>query len=309
MHWDLPEPDPKRQQRKGRAACMNFDSLDGFLTQGRARLADGPVALIFAEDEVELDRTLAHHINCGFKTVLLFAPDTFGMPEDLAGSVCRIRMDCSRPETVFEAINRVTEAASGQWLYYCYNAEFLFFPFCETRSVGEMLTFHSGEQRDAMLSYVIDLYAGDLDACPNAVCRDDAFMDRSGYYALARTAPDSRTVLDRQQDFFGGLRWRFEEHVPKSSRRIDRVSLFRAKPGLRLQSDHTFNDPEYNTYACPWHHNLTAAICSFRTAKALKRNPGSTYEIETFRWHNSTRFQWQSRQLLDLGLIEPGQWF
>ena len=87
------------------------------------------------------------------------------------------------------------------------------------------------------------------------------------------------------------------------------VALFRAKPGLKLREDHTFNDEEYNTYACPWHNNLTAAIASFRTAKALKRNPGSTFDIVTFRWHNSTPFEWHSRQLLDLGLMEPGQWF
>ena len=62
--------------------------------------------------------------------------------------------------------------------------------------------------------------------------------------------------------------------------RIDRIALFRAKPGLHLRPDHTFDDEEYNTYACPWHHNLTAAVLSFRTAKALKSNPGSTYAIQ-----------------------------
>jgi len=87
------------------------------------------------------------------------------------------------------------------------------------------------------------------------------------------------------------------------------VALFRTVPGLRLRGNHTLNVAEYNTYACPWHHSLTAAICSFRTAKALKRNPGSTYDIHSFRWHNSTPFEWHSRQLLDLGLMEPGQWF
>jgi len=65
-------------------------------------------------------------------------------------------------------------------------------------------------------------------------------------------------------------------------RRIDRISLFRAMPGLTLREDHTFTDPEYNTYACPWHHSVTAALCSFRTAKALKRNPGSGYQINSF---------------------------
>ena len=37
---------------------------------------------------------------------------------------------------------------------------------------------------------------------------------------------------ERQLDFFGGLRWRFEEHVPPARRRIDRIALFKAKPGL-----------------------------------------------------------------------------
>ncbi len=60
-------------------------------------------------------------------------------------------------------------------MYYCYNAEFLFFPFCETRSIAEMLAFHTEERRDAMLTYVIDLYAGDLNASPNAVSLSEAY--------------------------------------------------------------------------------------------------------------------------------------
>ena len=76
-----------------------------------------------------------------------------------------------------------------------------------------------------------------------------------------------------------------------------------------MRPDFTFNDEEYNTYSCEWHNNLTAAVCSFRTAKALKRNPGSRDNIHSFAWHNSVPFEWHSRQLLDLGLMEPGQWF
>jgi hypothetical protein len=105
------------------------------------------------------------------------------------------------------------------------------------------------------------------------------------------------------------LRWRFEEHIPAPRRRIDRISLFHARTGLRLRSDHTFNEPEYNTCAYPWHNSLTATLCSFRTAKALRRNPGSSARIKTLHWHNSSPFQWHSQQLLDLGLMEPGQWF
>ena len=148
---------------------------------------------------------------------------------------------------------------------------------------------------------MIDVYAKDLKTHGNGVSIEDAHLDKSGYYAQARPDPVTGHPKERQLDFFGGLRWRYEEHIPERSRKIDRIALFRAKPELRLRDDHTFTDEEYNTYACPWHHNLTAAICSFRTAKALKRNPGSRFDIDTFSWHNSVPFEWHSRRLLDLG--------
>lgn len=288
----------------------NYTSLDDFLRRAGPALVKGPVALIFVEDEVEIATTLRHHLQCGFTTVAALMPDAFDLPADIAEKVHRVPFNCGPRMAVFDAVNRVIGAAPGAWLYYCYNAEYLFFPFCETRGVGEMLAFHAEERRDAMLTYVIDLYADDLASCPNAVSLDRAHLDKSGYYALARNDPDNHNhPRERQLDFFGGLRWRYEEHIPAISRKIDRIALFRAAPGLTLRPDHTFSDEEYNTYACPWHHNLTAAICSFRTAKALKRNPGSSFDIHSFRWHNSTPFEWHSRQLLDLGLMEPGQWF
>ncbi|TMV07622.1 hypothetical protein FGK63_09135 [Ruegeria sediminis] len=288
---------------------MRYDSLDDFLGRGAGALAKGPVAMIFAEDDVEITSTLRHHQHLGFKTVLVLMPRDFALPEDGNGRVHRIDFNPAPRAGVFDAVNRIIGAAPGVWMYYCFNAEYLFYPFCEDRSVGEMLAFHAEERRDAMLTYVIDLYADDLNLHPNAVAPDRAMLDKSGYYAQARLNPENGHPLERQLDFSGGLRWRFEEHIPKDRRRIDRIAIFRSKPGLKLLPNHTFNDPEYNTYACPWHHNLTAAICSFRTAKALKRNPGSTFDIASFRWRNSVPFDWHSRQLLELGLMEPGQWF
>ncbi|MEP4196626.1 MAG: hypothetical protein ABJL99_13435 [Aliishimia sp.] len=288
----------------------HFPSLDDFLSGPDARLDKHPVALIMVEDDVEVASTLRHHLDAGFAQVIAFMPNAFTLPRDVASLVWRIDYDMSRDAALETAVNKIIRAAAGSWIYYCYNAEFLYFPFCETRSVKEMLAFHTEERRDAMLSYVVDLYADDLDQASNAVSLETAHLDRSGYYALARDGRDGvEGPMERQLDFFGGLRWRFEEHVPATRRKIDRISLFRAKPGLKLRGDHTFNDQEYNTYACPWHNNLTAAVCSFRTAKALKTNPGSRNDIHTFKWHNSAPFEWHSRQLLDLGLIEPGQWF
>ncbi|WP_299151046.1 glycosyltransferase family 2 protein [uncultured Tateyamaria sp.] len=288
---------------------MRFDSLTQFVKTPEAVPAKGPVAVVLVEDNIEVATTLRHHLQAGFAHVIACMPTDFDMPRDLVEDVIRIDYDMSVEGALEGAINPIIAAVpAGTWLYYCYNAEFLFHPFCETRSVGEMLAFHTEERRDGMLTYVVDLYSDDLWEHPDAVSLDRAHLDRSGYYALAR--PDAQGhPKERQLDFFGGLRWRYEEHVPEARRKIDRISLFKTKPGLKLRPDHTLNDEEYNTYACKWHHNLTAAICSFRTAKALKQNPGSTYDIHTFKWHNSAPFEWHSRQLLDLGLMEPGQWF
>ena len=305
MHSDLSDSKKKEQIHQ-----MQHATLDSYLDTKPKALGKGPVALIFVEDEIELDSTLRHHLDTGFKVVLAFMPPAFALASDVSEKIERIDYDVAQGASYFDAVNKVISAAPGAWFYYCFNAEYLFFPFCETRSVSEMLAFHGEERRDAMLSYVVDIYAGDLYAHPTAVSLEDAHLDKSGYYALARKNPEKDNhPKERQLDFFGGLRWRYEEHIPYDRRKIDRISLFRAKAGLTLLSDHTFNDEEYNTYACPWHHNLTASVVSFRAAKALKQNPGSTFDIETFKWHNSTPFEWHSRQLLDLGLMEPGQWF
>lgn len=291
--------------------ARRFTSLQSFLREGKPLLAKGPVALILIEDAVEIASTLRHHIDAGFREIIAFASPEIVLPGKLPGAVTFVDFDMTTEDALQTVINACIEAAApGVWLYYCYNAEYLFYPFCEHRSIGEMVTFQTEERRASVLTYVIDLYARDLDKHPLAVSLDDAHLDKSGYYALARLDHDNHDhPKERQLDFFGGLRWRFEEHIPSPRRRIDRIALFKVKPELRLNADHTFNDEEYNTYACPWHHNLTAAICSFRTAKALKRNPGSTFDIHTFAWHNSAPFGWHSQQLLNLGLMEPGQWF
>ena len=289
---------------------MRHSSLAAFLDRQRSSAGGGPLSLVLGEDDVEIDSTLAHQLKCGFRDVVLLAPEGVRVDEALEPRVHVIRHDVFAEGALVAAVNQAIAALPGTWLHYCHNAEYLFFPFCETRTVREMLAFHAEERREAMLTYVIDLYAGDLGAAPNAVSRDDAWLDRSGYYALARKDPaNDWQPKERQLDFFGGLRWRFEEHIPHARRRIDRISLFKARPGVTLLPDFTLSDEEMNTYSCRWHHNLTAAVCSFRTAKALRTNPGSRHAIPTFRWPNSVRFDWHSQQLMDLGLMEPGQWF
>ena len=289
---------------------MRHASLADLLSLAAPGLAAGPLAVVMAEDEVEIDSTVAHLLKSGFRDVVLLAPEGVTVTPAHEDRIHVVIHDVFAEAALPNAINAMMDSLDGAWIHCCYNAEYLLFPFCETRRIREMLTFHSEERRRAMLTYVIDLYAGDLTTHANAVSLEDAWLDRSGYHASARKDPAKNWApKERQMDFIGGLRWRFEEHIPWERRRIDRISLFRAARGLRMDPDFTLNDEEMNTYACAWHHNLTAAVCSFRTAKALRTNPGSRHAIQTFRWRNSASFQWHSQQLMDLGLMEPGQWF
>ena len=53
---------------------MRYGSLQEFLENGKEALAKGPVALIFAEDLVEVDTTIVHHQMAGFNEVILISP-------------------------------------------------------------------------------------------------------------------------------------------------------------------------------------------------------------------------------------------
>ena len=286
---------------------MKADSLDTFLKKQAGALLKGPVALVFAEDEIGLGATLRHHARIGFENIILLAQEDIVLPADCVDLCHHVVNDPGSQETLVSAVNKAIAALDGRWLYYCYNGEYLHFPFCETRSVTELITFISEERRRSAFTYVVDLYAADLDNNPYGYSLEDAHLDASGYYALNRWKDGQ--LMERQLSIYGGLKWRFEEHLPWSKRRIDRVALFRARPGLQMDEDQLFNDEEYNTYQCPWHHSVTIAICSFRTAKYLKSNPGSTFEVNSFAWAKSQKFHWNSQQLMDLGLMEPGQWF
>lgn len=290
---------------------MDFDNLDQFAATAPGSFGKGPAAMVIAEDKVELASTLDHVRSLGFRHIFVFAAPETPVPPQPAGSKVQqhvIRGRSREPGATQAAVNALIDRMPGEWLHYCYNAEYLFYPFCEDRSVGEMVAWVLEERRTSILTYVIDLYAPDLRSYPDAVSLDTAMLDSSGYYAEGR--PDENGhPRERQLNFYGGLRWRFEEHVAKPKRKIDRIGLFQARTGLRLREDHTLSDEEMNTYACPWHHSISAAICSFRVAKALRTNPGSRHEISDYRWHRSTQFHWSSQQLMELGLMEPGQWF
>ena len=186
---------------------MDFSGLNEFITAQGASLKKGPIAIIFVEDDVEVESTLAHHIALGFKQVLVLAPRLPDISDDVLIEVTTITFDPFQKYAVRDAINLLMPHMAGSWVFTCFNAEYLYFPFSETRSFGELVEFHTEERRDSMLTYVVDAYAGDLTQAPDGVDRENAFLDKAGYYALARPDPETHQPKDRQLDFFGGLKW------------------------------------------------------------------------------------------------------
>ena len=108
---------------------MRYDSLENFLTDGKDALLKGPIAMVFAEDDVEIDTTIRHHQQSGFDQILVFMSPMFDLAPDVADRVQRIDYNTTQEYSVQKAVNKIIAAAPGIWMYYCYNAEYLFHPF------------------------------------------------------------------------------------------------------------------------------------------------------------------------------------
>lgn len=259
-------------------------------------------ALIINEDGIGLEHTVSHLKSLGFRNILVASNADTDASLDL--DVPQIQMpDGPRHKALSELIQNM----KGHWLHICFNSEFLAFPFSETRSIQDFCGFLVEERRKAAHVTVIDHYADDLSKSDYGYSQEDIFFDIGGYYA--RHSETTEDPIEPIVEIFGGLRWRYEEEFPQDRRRCNRASLFLCQSDAELTADLRFKDDHMNSLQCPWHHSPTAALRSFRAAKYLMINPGSRANIENFKWDGSKLCDWTSSQLLDLGFIEPGQWF
>ena len=124
--------------------------------------------------------------------------------EDILTQVTTVDVDTFADDRVERTVNTLMPRMAGAWVYVGFNAEHLFFPFSSLRSVAELLAFHPEERSGSMLTYVVDLYAGDLNADPTGVNVDDAYLDRAGYYAFAHLDQRMHQPLERQLNFTVG---------------------------------------------------------------------------------------------------------
>jgi len=280
---------------------MVHDSVERYLSSGAVRhIPEGVVAIVLADDPNGARATCEHLVELGAVAILVIGQASdpaltneraiTGISDDTSGDASRAR-----------AINTLIDSLAGRWLLWVHAGEFFYFPFCETRTIADLTAFLDSERRRLLYTYAFDLYANALPA-PGEDPRDrELFLDRLGHYAFPSD--------DGGLDVYGGLAWRFEEHLGGAEHHIGRPALFRARKGEHLGIDLRFTALEYGSVACPWHNNPTGAIVTLRNARRLFGQPGFGAVRSKLIWRGSTRFEWNSRQLLELGLIETGQWF
>ena len=65
------------------------------------------------------------------------------LPEHLEHICVTIKVDLYREARPVELINQVIALVPKEWVHYCFNSEYLFYPVMKSRSFVKRLTFHA----------------------------------------------------------------------------------------------------------------------------------------------------------------------
>ena len=120
---------------------MQYPSLNQMIKAEAKALAKGPVAIVMIEDNVEVDTTLRHNQQAGFKTIIALMPDEFSLPRDLSDAIIRVNYNMSGDAAMETALNTLIDHMAGQWVYYCYNAEYFFTPSARPATLSKCWHF------------------------------------------------------------------------------------------------------------------------------------------------------------------------
>ncbi|MEM1297766.1 MAG: hypothetical protein AAGH68_00705 [Pseudomonadota bacterium] len=228
---------------------------------------------------------------------------------DLGAGVDAAEVDCpvvtieERPAErgLADQMNLLIDALDGRWVTWLWAGEFLFYPFCETRALADLTAFLTDERRQSLFAYALDLYAHDLPGAETCPTKADLWIDHEGYHAFPKG--------NQQLKVYGGLGWRFHEMLPRGMEQIGRTVLFKATRGIHMGEDMTFEDEHYASVSCPWHNSPTGAVMSLRRTRRIMAHPNFGPLRAKLEWRGTAPFGWTSAELMEEGMLEPGQWF
>ena len=217
--------------------------------------------------------------------------------------------------------------ATGRWCLSMATTDLFVFYRCESRTLADFTEFLDSESRDHVYALVVEMYgerpAADLaaeGAAPSALDRFDAF----GFVTL--DPGRFRNVIVR-----GGLQRRtLHRAKPRQSPALNRVPLVKWQwfygyaAGTRLVVPAYLNIPH-----TPWHSSPTGCVLRYallagpETLKVAARHeaavavkdgglasyPGLLKLRDAAPLQDASRRYRTTRDLVDAGLLNPGQWF
>ena len=275
---------------------MQFQTVRDFV-RARPKLPAGVTAIVLCDSPRQAQNTVSHLLDQGAGLVVTIG-DCGALEVD-----GRPHVQIAEPPTVrpYKMLTQVLGGLEGRWIVWLWAGEFLFYPFAESRNLAELTSFLSDERRRVLYCYALDLYGQAMPSGGDDPRAIELYFDDIGYQPFP--------MDDKCLNLHGSLGWRFEELSTRDMHQIGRSSLIKADAGLTLDRFWRFGAPEMDSVACPWHNSPTGAVMSLRRAYRIVAHPGFPDVADDLIWQGSVRFEWSSRQLLERGMIEPGQWF
>ena len=84
---------------------MDYPNLTSFIKSEGRGLAKEPIALLFIEDDVEVETTLDHHIKLGFKQIIVLAKSLPDVDDDTLTQVSTVYVDTFADDCVERTVN------------------------------------------------------------------------------------------------------------------------------------------------------------------------------------------------------------
>lgn len=266
-------------------------------------------ALVINESDLALLETVEHLKRIGFTRIVIAGLTQVNplAPDDIP------YIPLAPDTDLADLLSKISSALVGQWFHFCFNGEFLHFPFSETRTIDDFCGFLGEERRASAQTIIVDLYSEYLRDAPNVIKPDQAFFDAAPYYyeeISDLTLEDAEEEEVAQAlDIYGGLRWRHSEYFPEDRQILNRAALIKGQKGVLLNPDLTFADLNLRSLACPWHRSPTTAMTSFRALRYLYAKPSARSNIDRMTWSHAQPSKGDGQQLSELGFFEYGQWF
>ena len=313
----------------------NGRSLDHRSGAGQATAAKGVVAVTpFYGNSAMLPCFLEHHRRLGVdQFVFLDLSEDGGLArrlgDDLDCAVWRPRAAADPEQAIFWLNFLRRRYATGRWCLSLEPSDLFVFARSESRRIKDLTDFLETEHRDHIYALVVEMY-GDRPTAGAGLDADDSPLDRLPYFdPLGYWVSDvghHRNVVMR-----GGVQRRtLYAETPARSPSLSRIPLVKWSrfcayvAGTRLMVPARLNTPHSS-----WHSSPTACLLRFALldddtslamaaaaegGEIVRDGGGSSYAAlprlrrRDLKHAASARFR-ASTDLVDCGLLNPGQWF